>query len=411
MEKNYQTKNSFNMSSVAKGKAFRVLLAFCLAFIILANNGITSKAGDFTDATTIALDGKWTDKYPITSDNDVYYKFSVSNAGSLTIKLMGYARSEYVDLYDGDFNRIGNDSAWGSDSSPETTTYTKTISQGTYYIKVSQGWEDSGSYRLNVSFDSYGISATFNDSFDSPRSLSVDSKVTGAFTYNNDEEWFKVVLPAGKYKQICTNSTGSTIAILYDSDLNYIDGFGGSSSGASSEEELTAGTYYVNITGSDCKFTYQINTILPKKGEILEDSKGQYSYKVTKAGKKNGTVSFYRVTNSSKTSVTVPDTVKLDGITYKVTGICADAFASYAIKKVTIGKNVSSISSYAFRNCTNLKTLVIKSTSLKSSTLKAKAFKGISTKVTIKVPSSKLKTYKSLFVKKGLNKKVKVKKY
>ena len=42
-------------------------------------------------------------------------------------------------------------------------------------------------------------------------------------------------------------------------------------------------------------------------------------------------------------------------------------------------------------------------------TIGKNAFKGVSSKITIKVPKGKAKAYKALFRKKGLSKKVKVK--
>ncbi|MBO5488723.1 MAG: hypothetical protein J5972_02325 [Eubacterium sp.] len=56
----------------------------------------------------------------------------------------------------------------------------------------------------------------------------------------------------------------------------------------------------------------------------------------------------------------------------------------------------------------NLKTIIITSKKLKS--LSKTALKGIPSKATIKVPSSKYKAYKKLFKKMGLKKSVKIKK-
>ncbi len=102
------------------------------------------------------------------------------------------------------------------------------------------------------------------------------------------------------------------------------------------------------------------------------------------------------------------------------------------LKKAPIGAKVTSIGSMAFYNCSsltgmtipanvnklgkqfagktpNLKTLTVKTGKLKASGIANKAFTGIGSKTVIKVPKGKTKTYKSIFQKKGLDEKIKIK--
>ncbi len=186
---------------------------------------------------------------------------------------------------------------------------------------------------------------------------------------------------------------------------------------------------------------------------------------------------------SAKTSnvetVSIPATIKINGDTYKITGIRSKAFRKNTkLKKVTIGKNVTKIGAQAFEGCSalttvnggsavrlieakafngckklkkapvgskvtsignmafyncssltnmtipvgvnklgkqfagktpNLKTLTIKTRNLKAKGITNKAFTGMgSNKTVTRVPKGKGKTYKSLFQKKGLNKKIKI---
>lgn len=123
----------------------------------------------------------------------------------------------------------------------------------------------------------------------------------------------------------------------------------------------------------------------------------------------NKTVSFYKLTNKKKTSYTVPNTVKIDGVTYQVTEIAAKAFKNNKkLKKITIGKNITKIGKQAFYGCKKLKTITFKTTKLKS--IGKQAFKGIHKKATIKVPRKKYKKYKKLLKGKGQKKTVKIKK-
>lgn len=106
-------------------------------------------------------------------------------------------------------------------------------------------------------------------------------------------------------------------------------------------------------------------------------------YKVT--GNNSHTVMVTGLEQKSKTSVTIPKTVKIGNRNYQVTGIGAKAF--YGCKK--------------------LKKITIQTTTLKS--VGAKAFSGIYKKAEIKVPASKKSSYKKLLEKKGQGSGVKIK--
>ena len=102
---------------------------------------------------------------------------------------------------------------------------------------------------------------------------------------------------------------------------------------------------------------------------------------------------------------------KLQEITIgnNITTIGKNAFNGCTdLKKVVIGTGVTTIGSNAFKNCKKLKTIIIKSKKLK--TLSKTALKGIPSKATVKVPSSKYKEYRKLLRIAGLKKKVKIKK-
>lgn len=145
---------------------------------------------------------------------------------------------------------------------------------------------------------------------------------------------------------------------------------------------------------------------LPKQGKVIKNLNTNDTYKVTKSSTQNGTVEFINAKNS-KNSITVPDTINIDDVTYKVTSISKNAFKNNKkLKKVTIGKNVKSIGKNAFYGCKNLKSINVKSANLK--VIEKNAFKGINPKAKIKVPSNKLKKYKKLLKNKGQKDSVKI---
>lgn len=171
-----------------------------------------------------------------------------------------------------------------------------------------------------------------------------------------------------------------------------------------------------------------------KTGTVLNS--GNSSYTVTSADKKNPTVALK--STKAKGTLTVPATVTVGGVKYKVTAIAPKAFfknkklkkvnvgsniitiGSQAfskckkLKKVTIGSNVTTIGSKCFAGSKKLKTLTVKSTKLTKSGVKNSLKKSKIKRVKVKVGSKKLnkqyvKKYKKFFTKKNCGKKVKVK--
>ena len=132
---------------------------------------------------------------------------------------------------------------------------------------------------------------------------------------------------------------------------------------------------------------------------------------VTKAILSSGV---YQLNNSKKTAVFVspslfakgtalkiPDTIKVNGITYKVTEIKAKACAGNPLPTtVTIGKNIKTIGANAFNGCRNLKKVTFRGTALTK--VGSNAFKGIQSAVTVTCPKAKLSKYQKLLKKAGI---------
>ena len=132
---------------------------------------------------------------------------------------------------------------------------------------------------------------------------------------------------------------------------------------------------------------------------------GKGIYRVTNAKKK--TVVLVKPRKANNTSFNVPKSLKLANGRYKVVGIEKNAFKNNRkLKKVVIGSQVTKIGANAFSGAKNLKTITIKSKSLKS--VGKNAFKGIDKKCKIKVPAKKLNSYKKLLSKKGQKASVKI---
>lgn len=98
----------------------------------------------------------------------------------------------------------------------------------------------------------------------------------------------------------------------------------------------------------------------PKAGTQYTDTKTKAVYRIKNPGRKNGTVEYVKSTNKNTTKITIPATVTLENITYKVTDVAANAFkGNKKITKVTIGSSVTAIGKNAFSGCSRLTTVTV----------------------------------------------------
>ncbi len=108
--------------------------------------------------------------------------------------------------------------------------------------------------------------------------------------------------------------------------------------------------------------------------------------------------------------VIIPSVIPFNKSRYKVTAIGSNAFKSNKnLLKIEIGTNINSIGENAFNGCKNLKNITIKSNKLVAGKVGSNAFRGINNNAIIKVPKSKIKTYKKIIRDKGAGKNVKFK--
>lgn len=166
-------------------------------------------------------------------------------------------------------------------------------------------------------------------------------------------------------------------------------------------------TVYASWRDASTGFIIDKDTVKPAK-KNTELKKGTAVYRVTTADPQDPRVRYVSNSNTEATSVTIPSTVTINGVTYKVTRIQASAFASNTkLKGVTIGSNVIVIESKAFYKCKNLSKVKIKSK--KITTIGSKAFYGIKNKALFYAYRSKLKTYQSRIKKSGINTTIRLK--
>jgi hypothetical protein len=133
----------------------------------------------------------------------------------------------------------------------------------------------------------------------------------------------------------------------------------------------------------------------------LTDSTKKCIVKVTSDAVGNPTVEYLGTTNASAKNVTIPESVTIDEVVYKVTGIADNAFKNCtSLKKITISKYVTKIGKGAFQNCKKLKKITIKSMTLKK--IGKNAFKNVNKNAVCQIPKGKKNEYKKMLKKAGL---------
>ncbi len=184
-----------------------------------------------------------------------------------------------------------------------------------------------------------------------------------------------------------------------------------------------------------------------KAGEQFKDVNTNAVYAVLSVSDR--TAAYVKPLNKKQRTVTIPATVSVNGVKYKITAIADRAFkgnknvtkvkigsgitkigknAFYGcknIKTITVGKNVVEIGAKAFYKCTSLtkvtipekvtkigklafygcrklKLVNVRTKKLTNKRVGSKAFQNIHTKARIKVPAAKKEAYKKLFRAKGV---------
>lgn len=344
------------------------------------------------------------------------------------------------------------------------------------YLAVGQG-QNNCIYQCNLSesrtFVKYGNDFSVNRA--SCVDLAVDDKGVVYIAYYDtvqktvqvkgyqQNEWIQ--LGMNVYNQMTTD-----VKILIEKGTVYVAYQGENSTGIKSHsifsgtgvvtEDDTIGYEKKGVeVAAEEKVAKNIETTsLPKTSFIgMKVTNAGLEYVVTGVQAGKATVECTKLTNKKQKKITIPATITVDGITYKVTSVAKNAFRNNkSLTKVTIGSNVTTIRSGAFSGCKKLKnitmgknvatigakafykcsaltkivipakvkkigkqtfygckklkSITVKTTKLSSKTVGKKAFSGTSSKAVVKVPKSRIKAYRKLLIARGIYKKAKIKK-
>ena len=259
---------------------------------------------------------------------------------------------------DGTFYQV--DSTW--DAGAETYRYFLKSSSMNYH---TISWTKTQSFMNTsetVTISSTDYSASTDDTDTDSTSTDNSSQDTSTNTSSDTEEANNTDSTSNS-----TNTTSENTAENTNNDSSTVDS---TSSVNDNESSYTVGSY-IKV--------------------------GKYAYKITSSN----SVKLTTIPKTTKT-LNVPDTITYNGKKFKVTSIqCNVSDQSKKLKKIVIGKNIKTIESYTFNNCTNIKKIIFKSKSLKK--IGKNAFKNVNkAKISFKsVSKSKQKKIKKLLKKSG----------
>ena len=228
-----------------------------------------------------------------------------------------------------------------------------------------------------------------------------------------------------QYKAVVENAVSSILVTPKAADENSTVTVNGKPASEKVDLQVGYNTIKVKVVSADGKatktYTIQVTRVVPKNKTITISRR---KYKVTNELIAKASVAITGLSDNKVINLSVPDTIQIYGVTYKVTSIEKNAFrgqpqmktakignnvtaigygAFYAcpiLNSVTVGKSVKTIGNHAFCRDTKLRTLTFQGTALTK--IENHVLYQV-TNLAIKAPSSKVKAYKKLFTNKGTN--------
>lgn len=169
--------------------------------------------------------------------------------------------------------------------------------------------------------------------------------------------------------------------------------------------ENESGLYKANetiILTKDQTFTakWKLYAVEKPVTVVVKDAKTNGVYTITETTGNKVAEAEYSRPIRKKVSVTIPSTVVLNGKKYQVTSIGRRAFReNNKVRKIVVPKTIKKIGNGTFRECKNLRVLLIKTKKLTNKSLGINVFKWINPRISIRVPKTKVRTYQRIFEK------------
>ncbi|RKI36078.1 hypothetical protein D7V96_26245, partial [bacterium D16-59] len=227
------------------------------------------------------------------------------------------------------------------------------------------------------------LSMKVGESFDFVAAVLPSDAIAYKLNWSSSDTNVATVSADGKVKALAAGTSNISVSVNGVTATCVVTVTSGNTDNGNADSNGNNGNKNDSNTSSDQNSQPVTSDMFVKSGDKL--SKGKVTYKVINA--ENNTVEYFK-TKSMSTKISIPATVKLNGITYRVTKISDNALKGHVkLKTLIIGKNVVTIGKNAFGGCKALKSITISS---KITKIGANAFKGCKKLKMITVKSTKL---------------------
>ena len=211
-------------------------------------------------------------------DEQDYYKFTVSNAGYVTVNFTNSLQSSSsayweVYLYDSSYNEIASADIYGNKTS--TNLATIGVKKGTYYIKVQSAAYSSSysnfsksTYKVKASYTKSGVwEQEFNESASTATSISLNTIYYGTTRkgYYDEQDYYKLTVSDAGYvtvnfaNPLQSSSSAYWKVYLYDSSYEEIASaniYGNTKSTNLATIGVKKGTYYIKVQSAAYSSSY-----------------------------------------------------------------------------------------------------------------------------------------------------------
>ncbi|WP_214847350.1 Ig-like domain-containing protein [Exiguobacterium sp. s193] len=199
-------------------------------------------------------------------DRDVY-KVVLPRAGSLSLDFSSYAQEGLeITLTDSYNKSIFNDYVNSTETTPGKLLESTDLEAGTYYVSIDRSYvSDTGIYNLLASFKAAGNNESEpNNGVVEAQKLALYKKMTGLLSWNDTDDYYKIVLPKKSTVTLDFSSYIYPDALIEVIDTRnqslYVEDVWGKRNTAGRTVEkrtLSKGTYYVHVS-SDYTGIYKL---------------------------------------------------------------------------------------------------------------------------------------------------------
>lgn len=161
-----------------------------------------AKSTDFSLATQINIVNSRLQKTITETTREHLYKFSVSNAGRVSLDMTSYMQYYTISVYDSEGTEIWytDNNGWNSSLKYRQDVYTIDITAGVYYMKVTGYYSRGGDYN-GASIGNYVLKTSFvsasesfgekNNEFSTATVMNVNDSINGQIAINDNVDIFR----------------------------------------------------------------------------------------------------------------------------------------------------------------------------------------------------------------------------